>query len=99
MTAPLLIPWFQLERWTLHVPLLDRQIVLEPFAVSVLIASLVALVVALLFARKHQRSVDLTLNLALYLVAFGYPISYLFNGLFYETDEFFYLVATTCRST
>jgi phosphatidylglycerol:prolipoprotein diacylglycerol transferase len=92
MTSPLLIPWFELERWTVHAPLLDRQIAVEPFAVSVLLASFVALVVALLFAKKHRRSIDLTLNLALYLVAFGYPISYLLNGLLYERDEFVYLM-------
>jgi phosphatidylglycerol:prolipoprotein diacylglycerol transferase len=92
MTAPLLIPWFELERWTVHIPLLDWQIAFEPFAVSVLLASFVALIVAVLFAKKNQRSIDLTLNLALYLVAFGYPISYLLNGLLYEHDELFYLM-------
>ena len=90
--SPLFIPWFEVGPWVVDLPFRQRQIVLEPFAVLVLLASVVALAVALLFARRHGRSVDLTLNLAVYLVAFGYPISYLFNGLFYSPDQFFRLV-------
>lgn len=92
MDAALLIPWFELEPWVVHLPLGFGSIKIEPFVVFVLLASFVALLVALAFATRHRRSPDLTLSLALYLVLFGYPISYLFNGVLYSPDTFLYLL-------
>lgn len=93
MATQLLIPWFVAEPWVVQLPFRDRALVLHPFAVSVIAALFVGYVAAILFARKHNRPVDLTLKLALYLVAFSFPISYLLNGLFYQPDEFFDVIA------
>ncbi|MDH3625470.1 MAG: prolipoprotein diacylglyceryl transferase [Myxococcales bacterium] len=92
MATQLLIPWFVAEPWVVHLPFRERELVVQPFAVSVIAALFVGYVVAILFARKHDRPVDLTLNLALYLVGFAFPISYLLNGLFYQPDKFFHVL-------
>jgi phosphatidylglycerol:prolipoprotein diacylglycerol transferase len=77
-----LIPWFRLEAHTVTVPGFGTATI-HPFQLSVLSAIAVGLIVAILFARAQRRSVDDVLSLAVYVVAFGFPISYALDGLFY----------------
>ncbi|MDH3846100.1 MAG: prolipoprotein diacylglyceryl transferase [Myxococcales bacterium] len=89
MVAQLFIPWFRAKPWVLDVPFRDRDLVLQPFAVSVIAALVVGYAVALFFARRQDRPLDLTMSLALYLVLFSFPISYVLNGLLYQPGKFF----------
>lgn len=87
MQAMLLIPWFQAQPKTFDLPLLG-EFTFQPFGVLVWVGLAVGTFVGLWFAKKHDRSPAMALDLALYLVAFSFPISYLLNGLFYQTDAF-----------
>jgi phosphatidylglycerol:prolipoprotein diacylglycerol transferase len=93
MAAWLFIPWFRVNSWALDVPFRDRELVIEPFFALVVAGLIVGYAVALLFAKQHGRPIDRTMSLALYLVAFSFPISYLLNGLLYEPDRFFAVIA------
>lgn len=91
MPASLLIPWFQLNPKTVDLPVFG-EFTFQPFGVLVWVGLAVGTFVGLWFAKKHDRSPALALDLALYLVAFSFPISYLLNGLFYQTDAFMQVV-------
>jgi len=93
MMALLFIPWFRVNPWFLHVPILDRDVVLYPFSVFVITGLLVGYAVALVFAKRQGHSVALTMSLAFYLVIFSFPISYLTNGLLYEPERFFFAIS------
>lgn len=86
MSVRLLIPWFEVAPVDVQLPLLGS-VTLHPFRVTTLAAIFVALLVAVAFASRRGRSVDRVLNLALYMVLFGFPISYLFDGLVYEPQS------------
>ncbi|MGB8330083.1 MAG: prolipoprotein diacylglyceryl transferase family protein [Polyangiales bacterium] len=89
MMALRFIPWFRVDPWFVHLPILDRVVVLYPFSVFVIAALLVGYAVAVIFAKTQGLSVGQAMNLAFYLVVFSFPISYLTNGLLYEPARFF----------
>ncbi len=91
MQATLLIPWFQAQPKTVELPLIG-EFTFQPFGVLVWVGLAVGTFVGLWFAKKHDRSPAMALDLALYLVAFSFPISYLLNGIFYQTDAFLQVV-------
>jgi len=93
MASSAFIPWFRVSPWVLNIPFRDRALVVEPFFALVIAALLVGYAATLLFAKKHGRSIERTMSLAFYLVAFSFPISYLLNGLLYEPERFFSVIA------
>ncbi len=74
-----------------------QPIIVQPYGLLVWTGLAVGLVVALLFAKKYQRSPRLTLELATFLVLFSFPVSYLLNGLFYQTEAFIELLRQPAR--
>jgi len=84
VSATLLIPWFRFQPVTVEVA--QHELVLNPFQVTMLFGVIVALVMAFLFARENQRPWKSTVDLALHALAFAFPISLLFNGLFYQPE-------------
>ena len=93
MASWLFIPWVRVNAWVIDVPFRDRELVIEPFCAFVVAGLVLGYGVALLFAKNHGRSLELTMGLALYLVVFGFPISYLLNGLFYDPERFFSVIS------
>lgn len=93
----LFIPWFHLGPWVVELPFTDRELLLQPFSVFVVVALMVGYAVALLFAKSQGRSIPLTMSLATYLVLFSFPISYLLNGLLYDPERFFSAVANPAK--
>ena len=84
VSASLLIPWFRFHPVTIEVG--QHEVAVYPFQVMMLIGVLVSLVMAFLFARENQRSLRSTLDFAVHALVFAFPISLLFNGLFYQPE-------------
>lgn len=79
--GPLLIPWFRYESVVIDLGGMD--LVLHTFQVTMLMAVGTALLIAIMFAHRHQRSAEQTAQFAVFIMAFAFPLSVLFNGLFY----------------
>jgi len=92
----LLIPWFLLDPFVVDLPW-GGETALQPYGMLVWLGLAVGLVIAVLFAKKYDRSPMMVLDLAIFLVVFSFPISYVANGLFYQTDLFFELLRDPFR--
>lgn len=86
MSAHLLIPWFRCESSVVQFG--GRELVLQTFQVTMLMAIVTVLVVTMVFASKHGRSTEQTAQFGVYIMVFAFPVSLLFNGLFYRPEAF-----------
>lgn len=84
MNATLLIPWFRFEPVAVQVA--QHEFVVYPFQAAMLFGVIVALIMAFLFAQENQRPLKITADFALHTLVFAFPISLLFNGLFYQPE-------------
>lgn len=92
MATELAIPWFTLGPWTLIVPWVDHEVAIHVFELAVLASVLVGLLAMRIFATKQGRSVTATMDLAFHLALFGFPASWILNGVFYEPALLRYLL-------
>ena len=84
VTARLFIPWFRVEAYVAEV--WGHEIVLPTFQVTMFTAIVTVLAIAIAFAHRHGRSAEQTAEFGIYIMAFAFPLSVLFNGLFYAPD-------------
>lgn len=82
MNAQILIPWFRYHPFTVEVGPLDVK--LYPFQVAMWIGVATTLVIAFQFAKAHGRPLRATIDFGAHILVFAFPISKIFNGLFYE---------------
>ncbi|MEM9728266.1 MAG: prolipoprotein diacylglyceryl transferase family protein [Myxococcota bacterium] len=86
MSALLLIPWFDAPATA--VELGSYRFVLNPSTFTLNIAVVTTLAASFLFAYQHGRSLKQTFVFGVFILAFAFPISRLFNGLFYQPGVF-----------
>jgi len=82
VSAQLLIPWFRYYPFAVEIG--PTQFTLYPFRAMMWTGVVTSLVIAVLFAHEQGRSLRETVRFGAYILVFAFPVSKLFNALFYQ---------------